>query len=235
MRESGKSKGQRLFLFGFAAVLLVFVIVPASASLGSMVAAPFSADTVLQAQSGVTSVWTNSTHEVPFASVYGGAEFTAPAGATVYIVTNVTVEEAQARNVNQFIVTTNYGHKGNASWGLGSSASDFTPYETLDQNLSSVSFPIATQFLTGNQSAHFIVELQSPATSYTVSFVAKGNSGLSEWFGPAVAENIAYILGGTLIFILGFLAMPWTDLDIRWMKAQMAKMRRGRRRSRKED
>ncbi len=235
MRENGRSKGQRLFLFGFAAVLLAFALVPFSAYAGSAFAAPFSSSSVLSAQSVTASVWTNDTHQVPFATTAKGAEFSVPANEPVYVVTNLTLEEAQGKNVNQFSLYSSDAYAGNVTWGVGTSPANFVPFVFLSvSNLTSVTIPVATQFLTGNQSYDFMVELQSDVTTYTVSFSSQGNTGLSQWFGPAVAENIGYILGGTLIFLFAFLAMPWTDLDIRWMTRQMARIRKGRGRRPKE-
>jgi hypothetical protein len=236
MVESGKSKGQRYFAFAFIAMIVALALVPASAAIGSSLAAPFDGSNVLATQSEISAVWSNATHEVPFTrnSTTYAAEFSMPAGATTaYLVTNITVEQMQASTVSALIVSTNYAGNSTVTFGLGTQASNFVPYEELSvADAYQVSLPISPAYLTGNGSQQAMVEIQSGATSLTVSIAAHGNTGLSSWFGPAVAEDIAYIFGGFVILILAIVAMPWADIDIRRFKRLIPQRKTRRIRSR---
>jgi hypothetical protein len=236
--EKGKSKGQRLFIFAFAAVIVALVMVPVAASIGSSLAAPFDNSVVLSGQSGVTSIWANDTYQIPFTqnTTSHAYEFSYPATYySAYLVTNLTVEELQAYSVGSLVLDTSDSGAGNVTFGLGTNAATFTPYALVPASkMSSVTIALSPAWLLGNQSEHVMLEVATSVVTLSVSVAAHGNTGLSSWFGPALAENVGYILGGIAIFGFGLLAMPWADIDIRKIRgtASMLTRRRATRRSR---
>ena len=216
MAESGRSKGQRLFLFGFIALIAAMIAVPVAASAGAWVASGYNA-TVLQGQSTVTNIESPNGSAIAFSHATGGYTWTQPAGVTsAFLVTNITTNDMQGSSVNQIAWASLYAYAGNVTFGLGTSATNFLPYAySYGASLTSISVPIAPSYLTGDPGQHAIIEVQSSATTYgNATITARGNSGLSNWFGPAAAEDMGYIIGGIVVWILAFLAMPWYDLEV---------------------
>ncbi|MFZ0700082.1 MAG: hypothetical protein WAN74_07855 [Thermoplasmata archaeon] len=214
--ESGRSKGQRLFLFGFAALMAAMVAVPVAASAGAWVSSGYNA-TVLQGQSIVTSIESPNGSAIAFSHAAGGYTWTMPTGITsAYLVTNITTNDLQGSSVNQITWASLYASAGNVTFGLGTSATSFLPYAySYGAHLTSIAVGISPSYLTGDPSQHAIIEVQSSATTYgNATITARGNSGLSNWFGPAAAEDMGYIIGGIVVWVLAILAMPWYDLEV---------------------
>ena len=216
MGESGRSKGQRFFLLAFAALIATMIAVPAAASAGAWVASGYNA-TVLQGQSAVTNIEMPNGSAIAFSHAAGGYAWTQPAGVTAaFLVTNITTNDMQGSSVDQITWASLYAYAGNVTFGLGTSATNFLPYAySYGSSMVSIAVPVAPSYLTGDPNQHAIIEVQSSATAYgNATITARGNSGLSNWFGPAAAEDMGYIIGGIVVWILAILSMPWYDLEI---------------------
>ena len=238
MGESGRSKGQRLFLFGFMALIAAVIVVPIAAQAGTSIAGAYST-TVLSGQSNVTYVEQPNGSQVAFSHVNGTYAWTNPAAVTnVYLTTGLTVNDLQGASADEITFHTTFAGKGSLTFGTGNSPSSFLPYSYAYGNLSGLQVSIPNSALTGSPSAAVMLEVNSSATSYAgVSFTVTGNSGLSNWFGPAAAEDMGYIIGGIIVWVLGILAIPWYDLEVnrvtggvrRFVSRKGRGSRRGRR------
>ncbi len=97
------------------------------------------------------------------------------------------------------------------SIGFGTSPSNFVPLVSNVTNISYAMFLIQPYYLTGNQSAHLMIEINTTAGSglkYVV-FELLGNNGTFSSFGPIHAEDFGYVVGGTIILALTFVTVPW--------------------------
>ncbi len=152
-----------------------------------------------------------------------------------YIVYNITVGQMNTYAVNKLNLTTDFTENVTAYFGVGTSASNFqalTDVVASGNASKDIVLPISPAMLTGNQSYHAMVELlftnatDAPAT-YTLHLSASGvKGGVSTYLA---GEDSGYILGGTLLFIFGFFAMPWHDVTIRRVKDAMPRKKGGRK------
>ena len=214
--ETRRSKGQRMTFFAIIAVIVAVAAVPLAASFGSWVSSNYNAS-VLQGESAVTNVYSPNGSAIAFSHAAGGYTWTMPTGVTTaYVETNITVSEMQDTSVNQLTWESLFSGSGNLTFGVGTGTSDFLPYGYATASaLTSAQIPVAPTYLTGDPSQHAIVEVQSSAATYgNVTIAARGNSGISNWFGPAAAEDIGYIVGAIVVFVCAFLAIPWYDLEM---------------------
>lgn len=257
MTESPKSKGQRFILFAVLAVIVALFVVPLGAY-GSSYISGSSHSVILEKQSVPLTVWgekANNTTNVrlPFSVVnytstitsdysYLNATNQTKVGyyATNYILTNVTIGELNLHDANKYIVQLAVGANISAILGYGSEISNSTfsfsqmATASLKGNASqygNLTFNLTPAMLTGNQSSQIIVELQfgSKSSVATYSEIAFGEGSTSVTNSLLTGENVAYAFGGTLLFISGFLAMPWHDISIRRMRERVKTTKTGRK------
>ena len=95
--------------------------------------------------------------------------------------------------------------------GFGTSVSNFVPVVSNVTNISYAMLLIQPYFLTGNQSNHLMIEVNTSAGSGLkyVTFELLGNNGTFSSFGPIYAEDFGYVAGGTIILALTFASLPW--------------------------
>ncbi len=95
--------------------------------------------------------------------------------------------------------------------GFGTSVSNFVPVISNVTNVSAAMLLIQPYFLTGNQSEHLMIEVNTSAGAGLkyVTFELLGNNGTFSSFGPIGAEDFGYIIGGTVILVLTFVTIPW--------------------------
>ena len=95
--------------------------------------------------------------------------------------------------------------------GFGTSVSNFVPVVSNVTNISYAMLLIQPYFLTGNQSNHLMIEVNTSAGSGLkyVTFELLGNNGTFSSFGPIYAEDFGYVAGGTIILALTFATLPW--------------------------
>lgn len=216
MAEAMRSKAQRMTFFVIIAVIVGVAAVPLAASFGSWVSSGYNS-TVLQGESAITYVYAPNGTAIAVSHASGGYTWAMPSGiTTAYVETNITVGEMQGSSVNQLTWASLSTAAGNVTFGVGTGPSSFLPYAYASAtSLTSVAVPVAPSSVTGDPTEHAMLEIQSPAASYgNVTIVAQGDSGLSNWFGPAAAEDIGYIVGAIVIFTCAFLALPWYDLEM---------------------
>ena len=234
LAESGRSKGQRQTLFALILLLVAVAVVPAAAAAGSFIA-DSSTVTVLSSSTTIYAVEAPNGTQIAFAHTAGTYSWTMPSGVTTaYVIENLTVGQMQGSSVNELSLATGDTGSGTVTFAVGNGATSFTEYAQVSaSSLSSVSISISPQYLTGPTDQHAILEITSSAASYSgVALAAKGNGGVTSWFGFAAAEDIGYILGGTIVFILAILAMPWYDLEVHRITRDMPRrLMRGRRKA----
>ena len=95
--------------------------------------------------------------------------------------------------------------------GFGTSVSNFVPVVSNVTNISYAMLLIQPYFLTGNQSEHLMIEVNTSAGAGLkyVTFELLGNNGTFSSFGPIGAEDFGYVVGGTIILALSFVTVPW--------------------------
>ena len=95
--------------------------------------------------------------------------------------------------------------------GFGTSVSNFVPVVSNVTNISYAMLLIQPYFLTGNQSNHLMIEVNTSTGSGLkyVTFELLGNNGTFSSFGPIYAEDFGYVAGGTIILALTFASLPW--------------------------
>lgn len=214
--ETAKGKGRRFFLAIMVFVLVAFGAVPAFAYLGQSVA-DTNPSLVLSGQSNTVYVYTDNGSGIAYAQSNGTLTYDMPVNQTIsYIESNLTAAMMTNYNVENITMVLSFSGNISLTAGFGTSVSSFVPfYSTNTTNKSTFAIPVAPQDITGNQSYHFMVELKSKATSYSVTFHSYGNSGLSTVFGVYTGEEIGYVLGGTVILVLAGLAGLFYDIDFR--------------------
>ena len=221
--ESGSGKGARKMLGLLVALLAVFLMIPMSASIGATVVSAHDNSSVLQSQSIVSYVF-GSSSAVPFGQVNGTATFEFPTtvekNATVYqdrvwIKTNLTVAELNNFAVSKLVMDTGSQKAANVTIGTGENITSFEPflYQSV-RNLTSNSFQMQSQYLTGNQSSNIMVEIQSNVSSISLSIHAYGNNGINLIFGSYSAEQTGYFVGTVFTIISALLVAPWYDFPI---------------------
>ncbi len=226
--ESGSGKGARKMLGLLVALIAVFLMIPLSASIGGAVVSSHDNSSVLQSQSIVSYVF-GSGSAVPFGQVNGTATFEFPtiveknstgSNITVYqdkvwIKTNLTVAEMNNFAVAKLVLETGSSKSSNISIGTGENVSSFQPflYQSV-KNLTSNSFKIQSQYLTGNQSSNVMIEIQSNVSSISLSLHAYGNNGINLLFGSYSAEQTGYFVGTIFTLISAALVAPWYDFPI---------------------
>lgn len=101
--------------------------------------------------------------------------------------------------------------KATITIGFGTSVSNFVPVVSNVTNISYAMILIQPYFLTGNQSNHLMIEINTSAGSGLkyVTFELLGNNGTLSSFGPIYAEDFGYVAGGTIILVLTFATLPW--------------------------
>ena len=235
MGESGRSKGQRQTLFALILLLVAVAVVPTAAAAGSYIA-DSSTTTVLSSATTIYAVEAPSGAQIAFAHTAGTYSWTMPSGVTTaYVIENLTVGQMQGSSVNELSFASGQTGSGTVTFGVGNGATSFTQYAQVSAaSLASVSVSISPQYLTGPTDQHAILEITSSAASYSgVTLAAKGNGGVTSWFGFAAAEDLGYIIGGTAVFILAILAMPWYDLEVHRITRDLPKRMMARRRKAK--
>ena len=100
--------------------------------------------------------------------------------------------------------------KATITIGFGTSVSNFVPIVSNVTNISYAMLLIQPYYLTGNQSEHLMIEVNTsaPGLKY-VTFELLGNTGPFSSFGPIHAEDFGYVVGGTIILALTLVTVPW--------------------------
>jgi hypothetical protein len=101
--------------------------------------------------------------------------------------------------------------KATITIGFGTSVSNFVPVVSNVTNISYAMLLIQPYYLTGNQSEHLMIEINTTAGSGLnhVVFELLGNNGTFSSFGPIHAEDFGYVVGGTIILALTLVTVPW--------------------------
>lgn len=259
MAERAKSKAKRFIVFAILAVVVSLTILPVATAVSQYTTNAQAHTSVLQTDSipilaqGTNSTGTYkltiSTTAVNLTAGTGGVttvtnEYSYATGVNTtasknynpdYFVYNITVGQMNTYAVNKLNLTTDFTENVTAYFGVGTSASNFealTEVVPAGNTTKDIIFPVSPAMLTGNQSYHAMVELKftnatdAPAT-YTLHLNVSGvKNGVSTYLA---GEDSGYILGGTLLFIFGFFAMPWHDVTISRVKNAMPKKKGGRK------
>jgi len=208
------------------ALLIIFIaailIVPIGSGLGNLFISGHDDTHVLQSESSVIYIQ-GKPGPVPFSQVNGTATFDMPSVTkdntttyyhTVYLRTNLTLEELNNFAVSKIILSTSDKGNLNVTMGTGN-MSDFVPIVSSSAtNGTSVTLSISPQLLTGNQTAPVTMELTANVTSMSISVQTFGNNGLVTIFGPMPVIQVTYIIGAVLLFGAAFLEMSFYDINI---------------------
>lgn len=147
--------------------------------------------------------------------------------------TNATSLELNDHSVNK--VSLNLKIKGNATVDLGlgnlitNTSYTFSPIlqnsVSAKNDTANTSFVLSAADLTGNGSTVLMVQINfANATAnslYSVSVNLTGTSGSSPWY--LAGESAAYLFGGGILFIAGFMVLPFHDFTITKMTAPVTK------------
>jgi hypothetical protein len=158
--------------------------------------------------------------------------------------TNATSLEMNDHSVNK--VSLNLKIKGNATidLGLGNLLTNTTySFSPILQNsvsakngTANTSFVISAADLTGNGSAVLMLQINfANATEnslYSLSVNMTGTSGSSPWY--LAGESAAYLFGGGILFIAGFMVLPFHDFSISRMAQPVIKKQRAKKTAKKQ-
>lgn len=213
--ESGKSKGRRLIIVSTILFVFIFIAPFIGSSIGHDLVSIHDNNEVLSSSSGVVYVYTNS-GAVPFAVSNNTATYDANS-STVYIVSGMTVAQMNQYAVSHIELKTSFS-KYNLTLGTGTDSS-FSPLAEFHVNSTSFNIPISESYLTGNQSNHLVLEIQTPLIeSESISIMAYGDSSAGSLFGPAVLLDGTYIVGGIIAGLSTIFGLGFVDIDISRIK-----------------
>lgn len=160
--ETRASKGKRYVLFGIIVILITFLMVISSMSVG--ISLTPSNTNVLLNESHAIAVYNGSGKEIPFANVSNTAEYASPSNIS-YIMTNVTAGEMAQNDVGSILTDTG---------SPNSSSSASVTYSPLSQIVTdSVGTEPQTNISTGG-SPRAILYYQANNTIYVAN--ASGNN-----------------------------------------------------------
>jgi uncharacterized integral membrane protein len=213
--ESGKSKGRRLIIVSIILFVFIFIAPFFGSSIGHDLVSIHDDNAVLSSSSGVVYVYTNS-GAVPFAVSNNTATYDANS-TIVYSVSGMTIAQMNQYAVSHIELKTSFS-KYNLTLGTGTDSS-FSPLAEFHVNSSSFNIPISESYLTGNQSNHLVLKIQTPVIeSESVSIVAYGDSSAGSLFGPAVLLDGTYIVGGIIAGLSTIFGLGFVDIDISRIK-----------------
>lgn len=226
-------------MFSFLAVIVALAALPISTAAGSFFAGHGSAKTLttqaeidygiglingsakaalpIATASGTTTVTNTYSYKIN-ATLSGTAEYKGD-----MLSTNMTLNNMNLYAVNQLNIA--ISAKGNVTLILGSGSIGknlsfvFNPLlqESAFLNGSkNLNFSITPALLTGNQSQDLMMEVQfANATAnptYSLALTPIGSSGPEPWY--LAGESSGLIVGGVVLFVVGFLAMPFVDINM---------------------
>ena len=217
--ETAKGKGRRFFFAIIIFVLVAFAVIPTFASLGQSIG-DSNTSIVLAPQSGILYVYNATDVGIPFAQSNVSVAYDMPVNQTTsYIETNLTVAELNDFSVDKIVLNLAYSGNITERIGFGTNGSNFLPVVSINlHNVTRTNFSIDPQYLTGNQSQYLMFQFISSNTAYSFTIQAYGNSGLQTIFGPITGEDLGYVLGGTVIFVLSGMAGIFYDVNFRRRK-----------------
>lgn len=234
--------------FSFLAVIVAILALPIGSSLSQGLSGHGSSELYAnQAAFAALGANNGTSTALPFSMVNGTATVSNTymvAGtnnstvyanyATDYIVSNISFNQLNEHSVNQYFAAISPASNLTAILGFGTYSNNanktslkFTPLlsenSTGHNNTVNVSFALNPAMLTENSTDVLILEIQNlNASSFSFAGYVVGTSQSQSWY--LVGENAAYIAGGILLFVFGFLAMPHHDISIK--KAREPVMRR---------
>jgi len=193
-------------------------------------------DLAFSAATNLTPATITNTYTVNVKNATGVEVPTTYQYTPVILRTNVTVADFNNYAVNKFTVALGTMDRNLTAYlGTGSSASNFQQLEDLvvkaNATHENATFAVSPALLTGNQSAYMMVELSFANDTYapasiSVSFTTYGvSNGVSTYLA---GEDGGYIISGTLLFMFGFLAMPWHDISLKKSKSAFGPVRVGK-------
>lgn len=129
----------------------------------------------------------------------------------------MTVAQMNQYAVSHIELKTSFS-KYNLTLGTGTDSS-FSPLAEFHVNSTSFNIPISESYLTGNQSNHLVLEIQTPLIeSESISIMAYGDSSAGSLFGPAVLLDGTYIVGGIIAGLSTIFGLGFVDIDISRIK-----------------
>lgn len=226
-------------MFSFLAVIVALAALPISTAAGSFFAGHGNAKTLttqaeidygiglingsakaalpIATTSGTTTVTNTYTYKIN-ATLTGTAEYKAD-----MLSTNMTLNDMNLYAVNQ--INLGISAKGNVTLILGSGSIGknlsfvFNPLIQQSAYLNgskNLNFSITPALLTGNQSQYLILEVSfgnaTANPTYSVALTPIGSSGPEPWY--LAGESSGLIVGGVVLFVVDFLAMPFWDINM---------------------
>lgn len=143
--------------------------------------------------------------------------------STAYLLSNVTLNQLNSHSANRIEINVKSASAGNLTIGYGyakgNSSYHFSPLESAAftgnaTNFTGVTFAMDPALLSENGTLMFQVQFTnaSAVSTYTISAYAVGTSSAQPWY--AVGESGGYLVGGSMLFIAGFLALPHLDINV---------------------
>ncbi len=237
--ETKKHKGKRIIFFGLLAFFVVLLVIPVAGAVAQGAAGVETHSTVLQSNAVVSNDWgynnvvgtystllnaktnyTNTISNTFTTTVNKSGNLTS---VTNYfnpdiLLTNVTVAQLNAHSVDSISIATDLYGNITMTLGTGSSYKNFIPFAAIGSGKTNAvfNFTLYPFELMGNQSSYLMYEIafgnNTNIASYSITSTIHGV--VSTAVNYMITEDAAFAVGGTLLFVFGFFAIPFHSASI---------------------